>query len=254
MALIKTAAQTAQLMMTAAYGAKSSYADYDYIIKWMNVRNRDLNNRFQALGLNFDTQVVVLIGVPANTVNLAAYQADTGLLANLVIPDSTDGSSPVEWRVTGQDDLSWNSVPMVGKVVDTNTSTIPGQVTSESASVDSYEWRGGIVWLSPCNQIVDLRIRGDFLPSFSGDDAASFVKGAINLLAYWTCESISKYGPGGEAGPVHQGFLTDWNEACHDFACLLAKAQMSEPLRLGGRRTQWPGPVGFGPFTPPIVG
>ena len=254
MGLIKTAATTAQLMLTAAYGSKSNYADYDYIIKWINIRNRDLNNCFQALGLNFDTQVVVLIGVPANTVNLASYQADGGALANLVIPDSTDGSSPIEWRVTGQDDLSWEPVPMVGKVIDTNTSAIPGTVTSDSSEVESYEWRGGTIWVSPSNQIVDLRVRGDFLPSFSGDDAASYVKGAINLLAYWTCESISKYGPGEEGAAIHTGFLTDFENAKDDFACMLAKAQMSAPVRLGGRRTQWPGGSGIGPFTPPIVG
>jgi len=241
-------------MLTAAFGSKSNYADYDYIIKWINIRNRDLNNCFQALGLNFDTQVVVLIGVPANTVNLATYQADGGLLANLVIPDSTDGSSAIEWRVTGQDDESWQPVPMVGKVIDTNTSTIPGTVTSDTGIVESYEWRGGTVWISPCNQIVDLRVRGDFLPSFSGDDAASYVKGAINLLAYWTCESISKYGPGDESAQIHTAFLSDFENAKDDFACMLAKAQMSAPLQLGGRRTQWPGGNSGGGFTLPIVG
>jgi hypothetical protein len=254
MGLIKTAATTAQVMLTAAFGSKSNYADYDYIIKWINIRNRDLNNCFQALGLNFDTQVVVLIGVPANTVNLATYQADGGLLANLVIPDSTDGSSAIEWRVTGQDDESWQPVPMVGKVIDTNTSTIPGTVTSDTGIVESYEWRGGTVWISPCNQIVDLRVRGDFLPSFSGDDAASYVKGAINVLAYWTCESISKYGPGDESAPIHTAFLSDFENAKDDFACMLAKAQMSAPLQLGGRRTQWPGGNSGGGFTLPIVG
>jgi hypothetical protein len=254
MGLIKTAATAAQTMLTLAFGSKSNYADYDYIIKWMNIRNRDLNNCFQSLGLNFDTQVVVLIGVPANTVNLATYQADGGALANLVIPDSSDGSSPIEWRVTGQDDTSWQPVPMVGKVFDTNVSTVPGTIASDSASVDSAEWRAGVVWLSPCNQIVDLRVRGDFLPAFSGDDAASYVKGAINLLAYWTCESISKYGPGEEGAAIHAGFLADFTNAKDDFVCMLAKAQMSNPFRLGGRRTQCMQPTGFGPFTPPIVG
>ena len=217
MGLIKTAATAAQVMLTAAFGSKSNYADYDYIIKWINIRNRDLNNCFQALGLNFDTQVVVLVGVPANTVNLATYQVDGGALANLVIPDSTDGSSPIEWRVTGQDDFAWQPVPMVGKVIDTNTSTIPGRVISDSGTVESYEWRAGIVWMSPCNQIIDVRVRGDFLPSFSGDDAASYVKGTINLLAYWTCESISKYGPGGESGPIHTAFQSDFESAKDDF-------------------------------------
>jgi len=53
---------------------------------------------------------------------------------------------------------------------------------------------------------------------------------------------------------VHTWFETRAKAADNDFVCMLAKAQMSEPVRLGGRRTQWPGQVGFGSFTPPIVG
>lgn len=251
MPLIKSVALRCQTLLQAAYGSKSNYADYDYILKWIGIVSTDVNNRFQALGLNFDTQVVVLTAVPANTINLAAYQADNGPLANLVMPDSTDGSSPIEWRLTGQNDLSWQPVPMVGKVADTDTSTVAGQVESDSQSVDSYEWRGGLIWISPCNQIVDLRVRGDFLPDFSGDDAAAFVKGAINVFAYWTCEAISGVGPGDESGSVHTWFEKQATKADGDFICLLAKAQMTQQVRLGGRRTQWP--TG-GQFTPPIVG
>lgn len=338
MALIKTVATRAQVLLRAAYGAKSSYADYDYVINFINLVNTDINIRFQALGLNYDTQVVVVEAVPANTVNLATYQADGGPLANLVTPDSTDGSSPVEWRLTGQSDIDWEPVPMSGKVYDTNTApgnqgVAPGATTkmisvttapsvefgnlatavvnsasgfrvgaaitvagssnaalngnwtiasvgvgtiswgipvagngvggtvtqapvtnveSDSDIVESFEFRGGIVWISPCNQIVDLRIRGDFIPDFAGDDAANFVKGALNVFVYWTCERISKYGPGGESGPIHEGFEKDAMKAEDDFVCLLAKSQMSEYIRLGGRRTQWAG--GSGQFTPPIVG
>ena len=253
MAVIKTVALRAQKLLTLAYGAKSNYADYDNIINFIGVVNSDINNRFQALGLNYDTQVVVLTAVPANTTNLASYQADGEPLANLVMPDSTDGSSPVEWRVTGQSDLEWMPVPMVGKVIDTNTASSNQPVASDSATVDSYEWRQGIIVLSPCNQIVDLRIRGDFIPSLADNDAASFIKGALNVFAYWTCEMISALGPGKEGSATHDAFVKWAERAESDFVCLLAKAQLSDPVRLGGRRTQWPGPVGFGPFTPPIV-
>ena len=67
MGLIKSVALRCQTLLQAAYGSKSNYADYDYILKWIGITATDVNNRFQALGLNFDTQVVVLIGVPANT-------------------------------------------------------------------------------------------------------------------------------------------------------------------------------------------
>ena len=252
MALIKTVATRAQILLRAAYGAKSSYADYDFILNFIGIVNSDINNRFQALGLNYDTQVVVLANVPANTTDLSTYQADDGLLANLVTPDSTDGSSPIEWRLAGQSDVDWEPVPMSGKVFDTNTAAAGHPVASDSAIVESFEFRGGIVYISPCNQIVDLRVRGDFLPSVADNDAASFIKGALNIFVYCTCQLISAVGPGGEAGPVHETFMKLAQKVEDDFVCMLAKSQLSEYIRLGGRRTQCAG--GSGQFTPPIVG
>lgn len=252
MALIKTVALRCQTLMKTAYGSKSSYADYDYIINFIDLVNTDINNRFQALGLNYDTQVVVLTNVPANTTDLSSYQADGQPLGNLVTPDSTDGSSPIEWRLSGQSDIDWQPVPMSGKVFDTNTAAAGQPVASDSDIVESFELRGGIIYLSPCNQIVDLRIRGDFIPSPANNDAATFIKGALNVFVYWTCELISAIGPGAEGGPVHEQLVKMAQRAEDDFVCLLSKSQMSENIRLGGRRTQWAG--AGGQFTPPIVG
>lgn len=253
MQLIKDAALRAQNLLALALGKDSSYADYDYIINFIAIRNDDINLRFQSLGLNFDTQVVVLLNVPANTTDLSSYQAAGGALQNLFMIDSSDGTSPLEWRVAGGSDLDWQAVPMVGKVIDTNTATPGNPVASMSATVDSFEWRGGIVYISPCSQIVDLRIRGDFVPALTDDDASPFIKGMLNVLVYWTCETISKYGPGQESN-AYLGFKDDASRAEGDFLPILAKAQHSMPTRLGGRRTQIPGPIGLGAFTPPIVG
>jgi hypothetical protein len=252
-ALIKTVALRAQILLKTAYGSKSNYADYDYIINFIGVVNSDINNRFQALGLNYDTQVVVLTNVPANTTDLSSYQADGGLLANLVTPDSTDGSSPIEWRLAGQSDTDWQPVPMSGKVFDTNTAAAGKPVASDTGIVESFEFRGGIIYLSPCNQVVDLRVRGDFLPSVADDDAASFIKGALNVFVYWTCEMISALGPGKESSTIHDTFVKWAQRAEDDFVCLLAKSQLSENICLGGPRTQWVTGMGGG-FTPPIVG
>jgi hypothetical protein len=126
-------------------------------------------------------------------------------------------------------------------------------VQSDSDIVESYEFRGGIIYISPCNQVVDLRVRGDFIPSVADNDAANFIKGAINVFVYWACEMISALGPGAEASPVHAAFEKYAMKAEDDFVCLLAKSQMSEIVRLGGRRTQWANGAGSGGFTLPIV-
>lgn len=252
--LAKTVLTRLQSLMTLAYGPKSNYADMDYLTDFVSIRNEDVNLRIQSLGLNFDTQVVVLLGVPANTTDLSSYQADGQALGALVIPDSGDGSDPIEWRVAGQTDLMWQPVPWVGKVEDTNGAD-PGQpIASISSAVDSFEWRAGIIVISPCNVAVDLRIRGTFLPILADNDAAQVIKGLANVIAYWTGEMVSALGPGGESGPVHTWFATEAARAENDFVCNLSKAQLTKPVRLGGRRTQWFGPMNQANFTPPIVG
>lgn len=251
--LAKSVLNRLSQLMVLAYGKKSNLADVDYLTDFVAIRNEDINLRIQSLGLNFDTQVVVLPGVPANTTDLSAYQADGQPLAALIIPDSGDGSEPIEWRVAGQSDLMWQPVPWLGKVIDTNSSQTPGVVTSTSGCVDSFEWRAGIIYISPCNVAVDLRIRGTFLPILADNDAAQVIKGLVNVIAYWTGEMVSALGPGGEAGPVHQWFATEAARAENDFICNLSKAQLTKQVRLGGRRTQWPGPLNAGTFTPPIV-
>jgi hypothetical protein len=173
----------------------------------------------------------------------------------LIIPESTDGSTPVEWRRAGQNDLEWLPVPWVGKVRDTNTANAGFPIASNSAAVVSFEWRDGTIFISPCQIAVDLRVRGQFVPSLADNDAAPFIRGMINVLVYWSCEQICKYGPGEEeAGNAIKGFRDDAERAEWDFVTNLAKAQHSDPIRFGGRRTQWPGPVGMGGMTPPIVG
>lgn len=252
MQLIKTAATRAQQLLSAAYGADSTYADYDYIINFMAIRNDDIASRFQSLGLNFNTQVVVLLNVPANTTDLSSYMAAGQPLENLVIPDSTDGSSPLEWRIAGQNDLEWVGVPWLGKIVDTNTAGPSSAVAADVAVVESFEWRNGTVYLSPCNIAVDLRLRGQFVPSVADNDAASFIRGMMNVLVYWACETIGKYGPGTESN-AYKGFKEDSISAERDFVACLSKAQISIPLRLGGRRTQFPLGVGGSGFFPPVV-
>jgi len=251
--LVADVANRVKILNTLAYGKDSELADYDYIVSFVGIRNDDLNLRFQSLGLNFDTGVVVIPNLPANTTDLSSYQAVGGPLQNLVVPESTDGSSPVEWRVQGGSDLQWEPVPWAGKVIDTNAASAADPVAADTSVVASFEWRGGIIHLSPCSAIVDLRIRGQFLPLAASNDAAAVIKGIIPLLSYWVCALMSKFGPGAGGAMEAKAFQEEATRAELDFVANLAKAQMSSAIRWGGRRTQWPGPVG-GPFVPPIVG
>ncbi len=48
MPLIKSVALRCQTMMSAAFGSKSSYADYDYILKWVGIVSTDVNMQERA--------------------------------------------------------------------------------------------------------------------------------------------------------------------------------------------------------------
>lgn len=235
MSFTVTVARRVQTLMQE-FGQDSNYNDIDQIIRFLAIANDDLAADLEGLDLNFDTQVVVLSNVPANTTDLSAYQQDGGPLDQLIIPSSTDGSSPVEWRVTGQSDLTWVPVPSVGKVVDTNTAT-DGTVASDTASIASYEFRGGLIYISPSNQAVDLRIRGQFMPSLADNDAAQYIAGLTNVLAYAICEMISSLRDG-EESRIAKWFAARAADTLYTFQCRLNKAGHSEEIRWGGRRTQ----------------
>ena len=249
--LIQQVLTRLQNLMQAAYGQTSDYADYDYLTKYIAIVNDDIAAELDGLDLHFDTQVVVLTAVPANTTSLSGYQVQGGPLGCLIFPNSTDGSSPIERRVSGQNDLAWEPVAQVGKVEDTNTATgNTGQIISDSTAVDSWEWRGGIIILSPCSVIVDLRIRGDFIPSLADNDAAPFIHGLVNILAYKAAGLVSALGP--QNAQMVASMQMMYDKALEDFESRLSKSKHGQVIRLGGRRTQFPGIAGT--FNVPIVG
>lgn len=249
MPLIQEVAKRIQRLVAGYLGSESSYADYDYICAEIAASNDDLEAELDSLDLHFDMEVVVLTGVPANTTNLANYQATGGPLECLLFPMSSDGTEPIEWRPTGQSDLNWQPVPQVGKVEDTNTSTgNTGAVTSDTSAVVSWEWRGGVIYISPANQIIDLRVRGEFTPTLADNDAAPYVKGMRNVLSYLVAKKILGYAKNEEGVAFCE---EQHEEAKFVFETRLSKMKHGQVIRLGGRRAQAGGILGR--FTPPIV-
>lgn len=249
--LVKRVVTRLQKLMQLAFGQNSDYADYDYLANAVAVVNDDIEAELDALDLHFDTEVVVLTAVPANTKDLRNYQGTGGPLECMLFPNSADGSSPVEWRPTGQSDLNWMPVEQVGKVIDTNTATgNTGTTVSDSAAVVSWEWRGGIIYISPCSIVVDLRVRGEFEPTLADNDAAPYVKGLTNVLAYKAGSLISALGA--ENDKALAFFEKGYTDAKFVFETRISKSKHGQVIRLGSRRTQFSG-VG-GQFTTPIVG
>src|SRR6185503_6525140 len=100
-------------------------------------------------------QDVILPNVPKNTTDLSAFQAVGQPLASMILPKS------VEYRLVGQNQEQWNTVQNVDKVIDTDTGTGEEDVAvaSDNQAIVSWEWRGGIIYISPAAQPVDIRVR-----------------------------------------------------------------------------------------------
>jgi len=223
----------------------------DAICANLAICNDDLEMELQNLGLNFDTVEVILPNIPANTTNLNSFQADGQVLFPMVL------CKTIEWRLAGRTQEDWEQVEQVDKVVDTDTGTgeTGATVASADPTVESWEWRGGNVYLSPCQLSVDLRVRFQGLPTFLNADSPNQpFRGLVNILAYWVAQFMEESRNAGVT-KLSQLFEKRLIKAKANFRSSQVQNLQGMANRLGGRRSSIPGgfPGGSGNFTPPIV-
>jgi hypothetical protein len=129
----------------------------------------------------------------------------------------------------------------------------PPGVESDDPTVESWEWRGGILKLSPCMEPVDLRVRfaATAIPPSLTNNSQQLVIGLTNIYVYKCCEKIcASRGVGTNALVTY--FRSCFDRACADFEGLSVKSQQSKITRLGGRRSG--SDSGWGSeWRPPIV-
>jgi len=116
--------------------------------------------------------------------------------------------------------------------------TSPAGVQSDDPTVESYEWRGGILKLSPASTPVDLRIRfvATAIPPTLDNNSQQFIIGLTNVYVYKCCVKIcAARGVGTNA--LVTFFTAEYTRACADFEGLSVKTQQSKTFRLGGRRS-----------------
>ncbi len=147
-----------------------TYATDAFLLPLINQKYEELYNRMLSTGAEFERKVVEIFGVVPQTPDLSAYGL-TGQPLELMVQPLT-----LEWKMAGVDNTNYKAATLVDKVKD----VIADQF------VDDWEWRAGIIYLTPCSLSVDLRIRGDFLfASLASDqDAVSVTKNFGHALAY----------------------------------------------------------------------
>lgn len=215
------------------------WADHDYLMPFVEQVNEDLYTELAAINLTYADTVVVLQAVAANTSDLSAYQATGGLLEYMMVP------TLVEWREVGESDLEWKPVTRLDKVADTSAAGDGQATASVSSFVNSYEWRASILYISPCDQPVDLRIRFQALPVVLTDDEQTLIRGLINVMAYRVAELVAEIR--GNMGNLAAQMKVRGDTAAENFEILMVKQSQLVRRRFGranrGQTSQLSGPA-----------
>lgn len=197
----------------------------DYVIQYLAIVSQNVESKLENLDLSFDTDVITLPAVPAGTLDLSDYQQDGRELSQMVLPVA------LEWRLVGETDTQWKQIPKKDKVIDVMTR--PG--------IASYEWRHGLVFISPSSVDVDIRIRTEDLPAVVDSDSATYIKGLDNVLVFGIAEmvAVSRGGPSAANAIYFAGMKTD---AFDDVADRMVKDEQMVERVMGSRRQfdGWP--------------
>jgi hypothetical protein len=148
----------------------ATYATDAFLLPLINQKYEELYNRMLSTGAEFERKVVELFGVAPRTPDLSAYNLAGQPLELMVQP------LMLEWKLAGLDSTNYRQATLVDKKKD----VIADQF------IEEWEWRTGIIYLTPCVLAVDLRIRGDFLfDSLAADqDVVAVTKNFGHALAY----------------------------------------------------------------------
>jgi len=128
----------------------------------------------------------------------------------------------------------------------------PAGVESDDPTVESYEWRGGILRMSPCMEPVDLRIRFVSTVISLATNSQQQIVGLTNVYVYKCCQKIT-FSRAAGTNTLSDGFEKMYERACADYEGLSVKTQQSKVIRLGGRRSGSGCGSTSGGFFPPIV-
>lgn len=135
---------------------QGSYLTDSFIVPLINEVYEDANSQIASTQSSFDVAVVEVPGVTPGTPNLSAQQAPGGLIGHLAAQPER-----IDWKVAGNAPSYYQLVPNYGVLPDLQ----PQQ------GMAGWEWRSGVIWLTPSSIDVDLRIRGEFgFPPLANDD------------------------------------------------------------------------------------
>ncbi len=134
---------------------KGSWATDQFLLEGMNHVYETAFLELVNINFPFDETVGELLAVPANTVDITAYDAAQAspLLTFMVTPQQ------IEWKIAGRPVTEYANVEKVDKVPDVGTGVSLTNIVSDLQAVIAYDFRSMAIHITPASIIVDLRIR-----------------------------------------------------------------------------------------------
>jgi hypothetical protein len=208
---------------------QGSYLTDDFIIPLINEVYSDANSQLTSTQSQFDIGVVEVPGVQPGTPNLSALQAPGQILGHLAAQPLR-----IDWKVGGLPPSYYQLVENYGVLPDLQ----PQQ------GMAGWEFRSGIIWLTPSSIVVDLRVRAEFgFPPLVADSDILQSHARIGyVVAYGTAALIATVR--GNA-PWQQQYETLATEGMDEIMGQLTRAEQGQSRRIG-RQTQngaWRGNV-----------
>lgn len=190
--------------------------DQDFVRPFLNQCADDMALELAALGMSYAEVVSVINPVAATTANLSAYQATGQPLESMVVPVY------LEWKRVGDDDTRYIEIPQLARVLDVNAAT-QGNA--------SYEWRNGVIYISPSSIATVIRVRFRAYSLDYVDPASKVTIGASNVIAYKTLELVhSPTARNNKEAAVF--FAGKYREAMDNFEVLLTKLKQGIGYRI----------------------
>lgn len=206
--------------------------DTAYILGFLDQNWEDLMTEFEAYGLTFEDQVLVIQSVPAQTKDLSAYQTTGQALQYMIQPKF------LEWKVVGDDDTKYKKIPLVDHLRDQQDESI-------STGIANYEFRDGVIFISASAVDVDIRVRYQSAPTAFTDPTNQIIRGTTNVFVYKAASQIADRNGQAE---LAQSLAKDLWEAKDNFERVLVRMDQLKIRKFGRMNPR--GNTAFGWNTP----
>ena len=193
-----------------------TYVTDGFLGPLINQKYEEIYNRMLSTGAEFERRVVELSNVAALTSDLSVYNLPGRELELMLQPVL------LEWKQAGFDPTSYRTASLVDRVRD----------VIQAQTLDDWEFRSGVIYITPTVLDVDIRIRGDFLfaPLTAETDAIAAAKNLGHAVAYGTASRIGTV-RGNPAWTQAYAILQD--NAVDDVMQYLARKDQAKVRRVG---------------------